>query len=689
MRNLFGLLLLVSGVHATGKIDRQKVVQAFNPHRNASSTTTPLQVGNGNFAFGVDITGLQTFSPFATMSTWGWHNFSLPTTEGQTSIDDFTGLDWWTHGRLVNYNQPNPAQSEISNWLIQNPQRLNLATIGFQFNGVDATEDDLQDKSQTLDLWTGRISSSFTYDGSSVEVETWADPNSDTVSIAVNSELLSKGALGIFFDFPYPTRNKFDAPFVGIFNATDNHTTRLQTRGTRKASIRHDIDATSYFVSMSWSSDARISGPAEGSHHYVLQPSPETRRLELSTTFSPAPKSDILPLSSVRAASKRWWKSFWQRGAFVDLTSTKSPDAIELQRRTILSQYLLAVNSASSYPPQESGLVNNGWYGKFHRWNQFPLFRRSLPHMYTNYLESSLERARLQGYSGARWGKMTDPTGRSAPGEINSLLIWQQPHPMYFAEVEYRSFPSEETLEAWDAILTPTADFMASYAWYNETTGLYDLGLPMYPASENTDPNATVNPAFELAYWRFGFDVAARWRERQGREAPGSWTRVRDGLAPLPTADGAYALYESIPGMWGENTTTVQDHPAMSAIYGLLPPPSSGPALDMAVVRNTADKIAALWDLDDCWGWDFPMLAMNRLRLGDVDEAVEYLLHPLFAFDDAGYPVGGSRVPTPYFPGSSALLIAVAMMAGGWDGEPGAHFPGGWEARVEGFVPAL
>lgn len=87
MRNSLGLLLLVTCVQAFGKVDRRKVVQSFNPRRNASSSTTPLQVGNGNFAFGVDVTGLQTFSPFATMSTWGWHNFSLPTTEGQTSIE--------------------------------------------------------------------------------------------------------------------------------------------------------------------------------------------------------------------------------------------------------------------------------------------------------------------------------------------------------------------------------------------------------------------------------------------------------------------------------------------------------------------------------------------------------------------------------------------------------------------------
>lgn len=81
------LLTALQGVQATCGIDRRKVVRSFNPHRNASSKTTPLQVGNGNFAFGVDVTGLQTFSPFATMSTWGWHNFSLPTTNGQTSVD--------------------------------------------------------------------------------------------------------------------------------------------------------------------------------------------------------------------------------------------------------------------------------------------------------------------------------------------------------------------------------------------------------------------------------------------------------------------------------------------------------------------------------------------------------------------------------------------------------------------------
>ena len=84
------------------------------------------------------------------------------------------------------------------------------------------------------------------------------------------------------------------------------------------------------------------------------------------------------------------------------------------------------------------------------------------------------------------------------------------------------------------------------------------------------------------------------------------------------------------------------------------------------------------------------MLAMNALRLGDAKKAVEYRLHPISQFNDAGYPVGESSVPTPYFPNSASLLLAVAMMAAGWDGSEGKHFPKDWEeAKVDGFAPAM
>jgi hypothetical protein len=49
----------------------------------------------------------------------------------------------------------------------------------------------------------------------------------------------------------------------------------------------------------------------------------------------------------------------------VDLTESTNPNATELQRRIVTSQYHVRVNSAANgESPQESGLMNNGWYGR-------------------------------------------------------------------------------------------------------------------------------------------------------------------------------------------------------------------------------------------------------------------------------------------------------------------------------------
>jgi hypothetical protein len=143
---------------------------------------------------------------------------------------------------------------------------------------------------------------------------------------------------------------------------------------------------------------------------------------------------------------------------------------------------------------------------------------------------------------------MTDPSGRSSPGEINNLLIWQQPHPLILATYERRSFPEDASvLSKWRDVVFETADFMASFAWFNESTGVYDIGPPMYPVAEDTNPNVTRNPAWELAYWRLGLDIASEWMTDLGEGVPQNWKDVRENLAPLPIQDGYYSIYEDAP----------------------------------------------------------------------------------------------------------------------------------------------
>ena len=73
------------------------------------------------------------------------------------------------------------------------------------------------------------------------------------------------------------------------------------------------------------------------------------------------------------------------------------------------------------------------------------------------------------------------------------------------------------------AILLPpsnTKDF--THASLTFDAKVYGLGPLMYPSSENTSPNSTYNPTFELAYWQFGLKIASDWKVRQGISVPES-----------------------------------------------------------------------------------------------------------------------------------------------------------------------
>ena len=75
---LFPVLLISLSVKAQSRIDRKAVVDRHKVVTTKTNLQSPAQVGNGEFAFGVDITGLQTFVPFNTMAQWSWHSFRCP-----------------------------------------------------------------------------------------------------------------------------------------------------------------------------------------------------------------------------------------------------------------------------------------------------------------------------------------------------------------------------------------------------------------------------------------------------------------------------------------------------------------------------------------------------------------------------------------------------------------------------------
>ncbi len=674
------------------KTDREKVVRRHNIETTLSNPKSPAQVGNGEFAFGADITGLQTFVPFNTMAHWAWHSFPLP--EG-TKPDDFKGAAYNNHGRNIMYPVPDPEQPELSEWLAGNPHAFNLGRIGFVLSKSDgsmAAVDDLTNTKQVTDLWNGIIISTFELEGKSTEVITSCHPELDALGVSVKSDLISTGQLKVFFDFPYADGKNMEM-YLGDYGKQDAHSSLIEERTGSSVSVKRKMDDAEYHVSINWQNSAEfLSGDTISSEHrFYLVPS-GGRELKFSAVFSSDKAGSGLSADEIVSQSKQAWPLFWKSGASIDLSGSSDPRWMELERRIVLSQYLMKVNEAGSLPPQESGLVNNGWFGRFHfemiswhyvhyaLWNRWDQIEKSLQ-VYGNYLETSKQRAEKQGYKGARWPKCTGDTDREWPHIIHAMLIWQQPHPIYFAELDYRLHPSAVTIEKWKDIVFETADFMADYAFLDSTGNRYVLGPPVYIVSENTDPLTTINPAFELGYWRYGLRTAQEWRERAGLARDKKWDDVLARLSDLPIQDGLYVTHEGIDSMW---TKFNFEHPALTGVFGMLP----GDGVDTACFGNTLEKVSSTWIFNRTWGWDFPMMAMAAARSGNTELAIEMLLHksPGFQFDEHGLATGG---PFPYFPSNGALLSTVAMMAGGWDGSEG-HAPGfppdgKWKVNAEGF----
>ncbi|GAB1218223.1 hypothetical protein ATERTT37_007476 [Aspergillus terreus] len=546
-----------------------------------------------------------------------------------------------THGREVYYDIPDSKLPQTSQWLISNPNRINLGRIGLRYKGATLSTPQILDPRQELDLWNGVITSTFRVDGKDVKVKTHGDFESDSVVFDIESDLIHSGDLTVEMDFPYP-------PI---------HTTKY----------KYEV-----FVA----------------------------------NFSPEKQNSDLP-SRVTRRNAVGWNTYWKKGGFADLTSSANPKANELQRRIILSQYHVRVNSAAKgQSPQESGLMNNGWYGKFHMemvvwhnahwatWGRQEHFDDIFPQLYETLLPSSIARAKSMGWEGARWPKMTEiETGVSSPGGVNGLLMWQQPHPMYLAELAYQASPTRQTLENWDRVLTASADYMASYAWKNESSGYVDLGPPAYGVTENTPPTETLNLAYEIAYWRYGLDVARKWKKRLGQRAPEKWTTVAEGLAPPPQVDGLYAVYEGLNSSWWQDPELNGDPRSLIMLQGILP---DTPAVNSSVSLKTAQKVWEVWTDDKIRGWGRPVLAINAARMGYPERAIYHMTaYDYWKFDDAGYAVrgGDGGTPPPFMPGNAGFLYAVAYMAAGWNGSPNVHAPGfpkdgTWDVKYEALLLA-
>ncbi|MDC7682591.1 hypothetical protein PQU92_04850 [Asticcacaulis sp. BYS171W] len=738
-----GSIAIAGQAQAQTPIDRKALVTRHNPTLTAVDPSAPLMLGNGSMGFTADITGLQTFTepyskiaPLLTEAQWAWHSFPNP--NGYTVADTQVEIDVHGHKRRYGYIKDwaeantRPAIA----WIRENPHRFSLGRVSFDLKdrtGKPARFEDIRDTQQTLDMWTGALTSRFTYDGEAVTVVTRVLPDQDTVFVDIASKLIADGRLAVIVK--YPGVSKTLNPDPADWTNTDSHTTTVRSRKPNEVRLERRIDQTIYHAAVQ-ATGGRVE--AAGSHAYRASATGTT--LMVMAQFSQKPDLALPSVAVAGSQVARHWKDYWTNGGMVEFAGSADPRATELERRVVLSQYLMAVNAAGDFPPQEEGLFSNSWNGKSHLemhpwhsahfalWGRPQLLERSLG-WYVNFLPKAKARAAQQGVKGAWWPKMIGPDGADSPSKVSPFIMWQQPHPIYMSELLWRARKDKTVLSRYGELVEQSAELLASFVHFDDTSGRYRLGPPIIPVQENFAPLTTFDPMFEVAYFRWGIETAQTWRERRGLKRRADWDAVLAKWPALPQKDGLYLPVGSEPGFWDkaagtcksnalEETCQNRDHPSFLMPLGWLP----GKGVDKPTMRRTLDRMKRDWDLRQTWGWDYAMIAMTATRLNAPDEAVNWLFfdaknnkygksgmtprvhldahaaafvptatgagaQPAAGPDGPGY----QRAAETYFPSNGSLLLAVALMAGGWDGEtrraPG--FPKGWTVKAEGLSPSL
>ncbi len=681
-------------------IDRYGLVTGHNPVLTEVDVTSPLTVGNGELAFTADVTGLQTLyqeyldlCPLCTMSQWGWHTKPVSGDRYAYTLKDLVMTEFDYNGRKVVYpKNPQPGNEEVYEWLRKNPHRLNLARIGLEYDEKEITADRLGKIHQELELYTGILKSAFTLDGSDCLVETACNNGEndgrDTLGFHVRSGLLEAGKLSVAIAFPYGSPDKS----ASDFNSPDLHVTQVVYRGDGRLVLKRVLDRDVYYVSLFFDPDAK----ADVDGHKVRLRAGAGGKLGFCVNFSkmaPEWESGMSP-EVVFGNSRCYWKGFWEKGGIVQLHNSADVRAWELERRVILSLYLLAVNSCGSMPPQETGLTCNSWYGKMHLemyfwhcawaplWGHTELLERSLP-WYLDHMEAARENAARNGYRGVRWPKMVAGEGIDSPSKVAPMLLWQQPHIIFMLELCYRENHSDAFRRKYWPLVRETADFMADIAVYDEEKKCFELFPPVIPVQECHKPEETLNPAFEISYWKITLEIAARWADELGEKCPAKWLEVSGQMASLTEKDGVYLAHENCLTTY---TVHNHDHPSMLMSYGVL----ADGRVEPEVMKNTLEKVIDCWKYPSLWGWDFAVMAMCACRLGLPETAIDILLKdtPKNDYVASGNNRQKLRKDLPlYLPGNGSLLLAVSMMAAGYEGcqTPSPGFPQGWTVETEGL----
>ncbi|MDR1212757.1 MAG: hypothetical protein LBK54_01425 [Propionibacteriaceae bacterium] len=666
-------------------VNRLALLRRHSPHIRAIDPRSPLQLGNGSLAAAMDLTGLQTFPR------------AYPAGPGSTLLT--TMAEWgWFAGR--------PAP---------------LGRVGLDLD-PGCGPDELRQTEQTLDLSLGLLVSRFVLGRVRHVVHCLVDSRTD--ALVVRLAQIGSQRAGLRLTLPLRLRS------AGAGGGRARSTVLPDAAGWL---IEHALGDVVYWL--------RLTAPGAsltqvGDHDFVLRrqagwPVPAwtdgvlpraSDWLEAVIAFASQPPPPSASVDDCLASTALDWRAYWHSGGALDLSNSEQPQAAELERRVLLSQYLVRINQAGRRPVPPGGLTqaaegrpidltSHVWqYANFAQWGRPELLEPILT-WYGDRLDQALEQAGRIGSHGAHWPSQAepdrlwdDPAQLLDPAQGRSLdqlggrgdrprRAWSQVNPIYLAELAYRAHPTRDQVLRWGPLVLATAEHMVAQI---ETGGEPDQALcavPGRPLAELAAVDPLADPTFEAAWWRWGLGCAAVWAERSGRaDLAQAWRAAAERLqAPAPVM-GVYPSLGWGPGGCPGPGPAPGGHPLHLGALGLAP--RCG-LIDESVMTATLDGVLDHWPWASVRsGWDRPLVAMTATRLHRPDLAWTALLGPPPGAPGQSAPVDQSYLPNGHhwsgpdqssdLTGNGGLLLAVGLMAAGWDGsEDRPGFSLAWPALAD------
>ena len=589
---------------------QKKDVNKYNLKFNQIDIKNPVTIGNGDFALTLDQTGTQSLYeiyqdiPLSTMSNKHWFYKDKKDIK-KTYINGKSYM-------LFNLNDdPNYQKNR------RYPFKYSFMQI-LLFDGDSLIKPDLiENINQELDLYYGKLDSSFNYKNHLVNTSSFIFQDHDELRFNLKSDNLK-----LILKFNYPSFEK-----VGY-----------------RMDIKPHVVLNDKIITLLYDDKNSLSFKLDANAKYII--------IDNMLIFDGTSVTFSLSLDEIKEGAML--DKFWQEDNGIII------DNDILVRKMVLSKYLLHVNEAGIYPPQESGLTYNCWNSKFHLemhlihslWNIYNNHLNDLIKSFDYYLKIvpiAQKRAKENGYKGIRIPKMTGPDGLDSPSNIGPLLIWQAPHILFMLQEIYYIYKRSDIIKKYEPLISGTIDFMISFLSYKD--GFYQLLDPMLEACESIPVDRCQNPSFELEYWRYTLKRQSKLDEELYGSARYNYIDIVSKIIKPKEDDGIYLKSYGVENKYD----LYKDHPTEGFLMSFF----KSSIVEEAKMKKTIDYILEKMDLSSYWGWDFPILGLSLLNCNEIEKSIEVVeckaINNHYLYN--GYNTSPRKDLKAYLPGNGAFLI--------------------------------